>query len=126
MDINEINALSNKIIGLAIEVHRHLGPGLLEGAYQQCLAYELSSNGIGFVLEQPIPLKYKNINIDCAFRADIIVADCIILELKAADKILSIHKAQLITYLKITGIRLGLIINFNVKTLKEGIKRIIM
>ena len=126
MDLNKVNALSNKIIGLAIEVHRNLGPGLLEATYQQCLAYELSTNGINFVLEHPIPLKYKDINIDCSFRADVIVADCIILELKAIDKILPIHEAQLMTYLKITGIKLGLIINFNVKTLKEGIKRIIL
>lgn len=124
--MDEINALSNKIIGLAIEVHRHLGPGLLESAYQQCLAYELSANGIEFVLEQPILLKYKNINVDCAFRADIVVADCLLLELKSVDNILPIHEAQLLTYLRITGIRLGLIINFNVKTLKEGIKRIIL
>jgi GxxExxY protein len=84
---------------LAIEVHKHLGPGLLEGAYQQCLAYELSADWIDFVLEQSIPLKYKNINMDCAFRADMIVSGCIILELKAVERILPIHEAQLITYL---------------------------
>ena len=126
MELEKIDKLSNKIIGLAIEVHRHLGPGLLESVYQQCLAYELSKNGIDFVMEQPIPIKYKEINIDCGFRADIIVEKGIILELKAVEKRLPIHEAQLMTYLKITGIRLGLIINFNVRLLRQGIKRIIL
>ena len=126
MNMNEIDKLSNKVIGLAIEVHRNLGPGLLESAYQQCLAYELSTNNIEFVSEHNIPVKYKEVNIDCGFRADIIVADNVILELKAVDKILPIHEAQLLTYLKITGIKLGLIINFNVVLLKQGIKRIIL
>ena len=124
--MEEIDRLSNKVIGLAIEVHRNLGPGLLESVYQQCLAYELSKNNIEFVSEHQIPVTYKEVNIDCGFRADLIVADSIILELKAADRILPIHEAQLMTYLKITGIKLGLIINFNVKLLKHGIKRIIM
>ncbi|MFH1230327.1 MAG: GxxExxY protein [Planctomycetota bacterium] len=126
MNLDEINKLSNKVIGLAIEVHRNLGPGLLESVYQQCLSYELSENNIEFKSEYPVPVKYKNINIDCSFRADLIVSDNIILELKATDKILPIHEAQLMTYMKITGIRLGLIINFNVKLLKNGIKRIIL
>lgn len=126
MEMSEIDALSNKIIGVALEAHRNLGPGLLESAYQQCLAYELSANNIEFVLEHPIPVKYKEINIDCAFRADLIIANSIILELKAVDRILPIHEAQLMTYLRITGIKLGLIINFNVKLLKNGIRRIIL
>ncbi|MEW6685880.1 MAG: GxxExxY protein [Candidatus Edwardsbacteria bacterium] len=121
----EIDKLSNRIIGLAIEVHRHLGPGLLESVYQQCLAYELNKHNIEFVLEHPIPVKYKEVNMDCAFRADLIVANNIILEVKSVDKILPIHEAQLMTYLRITKIRLGLLINFNVKLLKNGIKRII-
>ena len=126
MDIKRINNLSGRIIGSAIEVHRQLGPGLLESAYQLCLAYEFRENGINFLLEHPLPIKYKNIDIDCAFRADFIVEDSIILELKAVEKIIPIHEAQLITYLKITGIKLGLLINFNVKLLKNGIKRIIL
>jgi len=105
MDLKEIDELSHKIIGLAIEVHRNLGPGLLESAYQQCLAYELNSNGINFVREHPIFVRYKGVNID----------NKIILELKAIQDILPIHEAQLLTYLKLTGLRLGLIINFNVK-----------
>ena len=121
-----IDQLSNKIIGLAIEVHRNLGPGLLESVYQQCLAYELSNANIKFELEKPIPVKYKNININCAFRADLIVDDRIILELKTVEKILPIHEAQLLTYLKLTGIKLGIILNFNVLLLKNGIKRMIL
>jgi len=126
MNMDEIDKLSNKVIGLAIEVHRNLGPGLLESVYQQCLAYELSKNNIEFVSEHNIPVKYKEVNIDCGFRADIIVAGNIILEIKEVNKILPIHEAQLMTYLKITGIKLGLIINFNVTLLKQGIKRIIL
>jgi len=126
MDITAIDKLSNKIIGLALEVHRNLGPGLLESVYQQCLAYELRTHDIDFVIEHPIPVKYKEINFDCAFRADFIVEKNIIIELKSVDKILPIHQAQLLTYLRITGIRLGLIINFNTKLLKNGIKRIVL
>lgn len=126
MNMRAVNELSNKIINCAIEVHRHLGPGLLESVYQQCLAYELSTHNIEFVLEHPIPVKYKEINIDCAFRADLIVEKKIIVELKSIDKILAIHQAQLLTYLKITGIKLGLIINFNTKLLRDGIKRVIL
>lgn len=126
MDMIQIDKLSNQIIGSAIEIHRNLGPGLLEAAYQQCLAYELSSNDIEFTLEHPIPLKYKNIAIDCAFRADIVVSNSIIIELKSVDKLLPIHEAQLMTYLKLTGLKLGLLINFNVPLLKDGIKRMIL
>lgn len=126
MDMVGVNKLSNQIIGLAIEVHRNLGPGLLESVYQQCLTYEFNKSNIEFEMEKNIPIKYKNVLIDCAFRADFIVSNSIIVELKAVDKILPIHEAQLMTYMKITGIRLGLIINFNVKLLKQGIKRIIL
>jgi len=126
MDLEEIDKLSNKVIGLAIEVHLNLGPGLLESVYEQSLAYELSTNNIEFKSEYPIPVKYKKVNIDCAFRADLIVADNIIIELKSVDKILPIHEAQLMTYMRITGIKVGLIINFNVKLLKNGIKRMIL
>jgi len=126
MNMEEIDKLSNKIIGLAIEVHRNLGPGLLESVYHQCLTYELSKNNIEFVSEHQIPVKYKEVKIDCGFRADIIVAKSIIIELKTVEKILPIHEAQLLTYLKITGIRVGLIINFNVILLKDGIERMIL
>ena len=124
--MEKINELSNRVIGLAIEVHRNLGPGLLESVYQQCLAHELSNNEIGFVLEHPIQVKYKGVSIDCGFRADLIIEKSIIVELKAVEKIVPIHEAQLLSYLKISGLKLGLIINFNVKLLKNGIKRMIL
>ena len=126
MNMNDIDKLSNKIIGLAIDVYRNLGPGLLESVYQQCLAYELSKANIKFEMEKSIPIKYKNVKIDCAFRSDFIVENNIILELKTAKEILPIHEAQLLTYLKLTKIKLGLILNFNVILLKDGIKRIIL
>ncbi len=122
----EANRLSNTVIGLAIEVHRELGPGLLESAYRQCLTHELAEHGVRFAVEKQIPVRYKKAEIDCAFRADIIVEDSLILELKAVDRILPIHEAQVITYLRLTGLRLGLIINFNTKLLKNGIKRIVL
>ena len=122
----EIDRLSNKIIGLAIETHRQLGPGLLESAYQQSLAYELSKNNIPFELEKKIPVRYKLVNIDCAYRADMIVDNKIFLELKSVDRLLPIHEAQILTYLKLSGLRLGMLINFNVTLLKRGIRRIIL
>ncbi len=106
-------------------MHKNLGPGLLESTYSQCLAYELCTSGINFKLEYPIPVKYKNINIDCSYRADFIVEDEIIVEIKSVKELLPIHKAQLLTYLKISDKRLGLLINFNVKLLKKGLKRIV-
>ena len=121
-----VDKLSNQIIGLAIEVHRELGPGLLESAYQQCLALELSKADILFQFEKEIPINYKGIKLGCGFRADFIVDDCILIELKTVDKFLPIHEAQLITYLKLTGIHLGLLINFNVRLLKNGIKRMVV
>lgn len=121
-----VDELSSRVLGAAIEVHRNLGPGLLESVYQQCLAYELSKLNVKFSMEHPIPVRYKDVNVDCAFRADLIVENNIIIEIKSAEKILPIHEAQLLTYLRLTGIRLGLLINFNTRLLKNGIKRIIL
>ena len=126
VEMAEIDKLSNKILGLAIETHRQLGPGLLESAYQQSLAYELSKNNIPFELEKKIPVTYKLVNIDCAYRADMIVDNKIFLELKSVDRLLPIHEAQILTYLKLSGLRLGMLINFNVTLLKRGIRRIIL
>ena len=123
MEIDEINKITKKAIGCAIEVHRELGPGLLESVYQQCLQYELERNNIKFEAEVPIPIKYKNSNIRFAFRADFIIEDEVIIELKAVEEIHPIHYAQLLTYLKLTGKKIGLIINFNTEVLKDGIKR---
>jgi GxxExxY protein len=117
--------LTEKIIGAAIAVHKELGPGLLESAYQQCLAYELDNLGIPFTREKPLPINYKGVLLDCGYRLDFLVADEIILELKAVDSLNNLHTAQLLTYLKLTRLRLGLLINFNVNRLVAGgIKRV--
>ena len=115
--------LTEKIIGAAIEVHRTLGPGLLESVYQTCLAYELSERGIPYEKEKDIPAVYKDHPIDCGFRLDFLVADKVVVELKALDALQPVHEAQLITYLKLTGCKVGLLINFNVTLLKDGIRR---
>ena len=122
----ESDELSNKVIGCALEVHRNLGPGLLESTYEQCLAYELKTAGIQFKLQYPLPVEYKNMKLDCGYRIDVLIGDSIIVELKSVDKILPIHQAQLLTYMKLAGISIGLLINFNVKYLKNGIKRMVL
>ncbi len=119
----EKDPLTGKIIGLAIEVHRVLGPGLLESTYQQCLAHELHLKGIPFRLEHPMPVEYKGVRLDCGYRVDLLVEDQLILELKAVEAVTGIHKAQLLTYLKLSGIKTGLLINFNVQRLTDGIER---
>lgn len=121
----EMNELSGRIIGAAIEVHRALGPGLLESAYEECLCYELSSRKIRVQRQKPLPLVYKNVKLDCGYRLDIVVENEIILELKACDYIEEIHKAQLLTYLKVSGIKLGFLLNFNVPVMREGIVRMV-
>ncbi len=118
------NSLSRKIIGAAIEVHKILGPGLLESAYQECLARELSLQGLAFEKEKPIPLGYKGLNLDCGYRVDFLVENLVVVELKAVEKLLPIHQAQVLTYLKLLNLKLGILLNFNVPMLKEGIKRI--
>ena len=114
---------TGKVIGCAIEVHRALGPGLLESTYQQCLAHELHLNNIDFSLEHPLPVVYKAIRLDCGYRVDLLVENRLIIELKAVDQIKGIHKAQLLTYMKLSGMETGLLINFNVRRLKDGIQR---
>jgi GxxExxY protein len=123
MDNNE---LTQAIIGAAIEVHRGLGPGLLESAYEECLAYELRLRQLPFERQKPIPVEYKDVRLDCGFRVDLLVDKRVILELKAVDNLNSIHEAQILTYLKLTGCKIGLLINFNVRLLKQGIKRIVL
>jgi GxxExxY protein len=123
MDFDE---LSNRVIGCAIEVHRYLGPGLLESAYEQCLAYELSRQQIAFQLQHALPVQYKDVRLDCGYRIDILVENRLIIELKSVEKLLGIHEAQLLTYLKLAEIKIGLLINFNVTKLKEGIKRFVL
>jgi len=118
--------LSHQVIGSAIEVHRHLGPGLLESTYQQCLARELHLSGIPFKLEYPLPVDYKGLHLDCGYRIDVLIEDAIILELKSVAQLKPIHEAQLLTYMKLTHIKQGFLINFNVEVLKNGLKSFIL
>ena len=122
----EFDALSNKVIGCAIEVHRNLGPGLLESTYEQCLAHELKIAEIPFKLQFPLPVEYKGIKLDCGYRIDIFVDNSLIFELKSVDNVLPIHQVQLLTYMKLSGIKIGLLMNFNVQYLKSGIKRMVL
>lgn len=109
----EFDPLSNRVIGLMLEVHRALGPGLLESAYQACLAYELKTAGLGFAAEVALPVRYKGMNLDCAYRMDFVVEASLVLELKAVDALLPIREAQLLTYLRLSGHKTGLLVNFN-------------
>ena len=122
----EFDELSNKVIGCAIEVHRNLGPGLLESTYEQCLAHELKIEGMPFKLQFPLPVEYKGIKLDCGYRIDLLVANILIVELKSVENVLPIHQAQLLTYMKLSGIKIGLLMNFNVKYMKDGIKRMVL
>jgi GxxExxY protein len=116
--------LTEAIIGAAIAVHRELGPGLLESVYEKCLAFELADRGFSVSTQKEIPVRYKNLTFDCSFRADLIVENKVLLELKSIDQLMPIHTSQVITYLKLTGLKTALLINFNVPTLKTGLKRI--
>jgi GxxExxY protein len=121
--VRDLNELTDAIIGAAIEVHRALGPGLLESTYEMCLCRELSIRGLSFERQVPIPVQYKAVKLDCGYRADLIVENAILVELKAIDSLLPIHDAQMLSYLKLSGHTIGLLINFNVKLLKHGIRR---
>lgn len=118
-----INELSELVIGAAIEVHRTIGPGLLESAYGQCLCRELHLRKIPFACQLSLPVSYKGIALDCGYKVDLVVDERIVVELKAVEKILPIHEAQLLTYLRLGGWELGLLLNFNVAVLKDGIRR---
>ena len=122
----EFDDVSKHVIGCAIEVHKHLGPGLLESTYQQCLAHELAMANIPFRMEYPVAVDYKGVKLDCGYKIDVLVDDSIILELKSVDEIQPIHKAQLLTYMKLAGISIGLLLNFNVRYLKSGIVRMVL
>ena len=115
--------LTEAIIGAAIEVHRELGPGLMESAYEECLCYELSVRGIAFQRQVVLPVSYKKVKLDCGYRMDIVVEETVVLELKAIEQVLPLHEAQLITYLKLSRKPVGLLMNFNVPVLKDGILR---
>jgi GxxExxY protein len=122
----ELNLLTRKIIGAAIEVHRHLGPGLLESAYETCLAYELEQIGLTVERQKALPLVYKEIRLDQGYHLDLLVERKVIVELKVVERITPVHEAQVLSYLRFSGCEVGLLINFNVKLLKNGIRRFIM
>lgn len=118
--------LSNKVLGCALEAHRELGPGLLESAYEQCLAYELNRAKVPFKLQVELPVEYRQIKLDCGYRIDVLVDDRLIVELKSLDQLLRIHEAQILTYMKLAKVKVGLLINFNVEVLRKGIKRFVL
>jgi len=119
----ELNEITQKIIGCAIEVHKSLGPGLLESAYEECLSYELIKKGLNVKRQQPTPVVYKDIKLECGYRIDILVENSVVIELKVVDVFDPVHEAQILTYMKFSNKPLGLLINFNVTVLKNGIKR---
>lgn len=119
----ELNKIAKNIIGSAIEVHRTLGAGLLESVYEECLCYELASRGVGFHKQYTVSLEYKEVMLEAGYKLGLFVEDAIVVELKAVEKLLPIHDAQILTYLKLVGTTVGLLINFNVPYLRQGIKR---
>lgn len=122
---SELNDLTDRIIGAAIEVHRYLGPGLLESAYEECLCYELSQAGLRFQRQVHLPLSYKGLKLECAYKMDLVIEDEVIVELKSSEDVARVHSAQLLTYLKAANKKVGLLINFNVPVLRNGLKRIV-
>ena len=120
-----INDLSGIVIGAAIEVHKVLGPGLLESAYENCLCHELQLRNVIFERQKPLPVTYKGVNLDCGYRLDVVVQGMVVLEVKACERIEPIHRAQLLTYLKLSGLSLGLLLNFNVPVMRDGIVRVV-
>ena len=121
-----VNDLTQAVIGAGIEVHRALGPGLLESAYEECLCRELALRQIPFERQRHLPVEYKGMRLDCGYRLDLLVTGTVVVEIKAVDRLLPIHQAQLLTYLKLGGWKVGLLLNFNVAVLKQGIKRVVL
>lgn len=119
----ELNALTEKVIGFCIGIHMEVGAGLMESSYGPCLAFDLDEAGIKYRREVPVPLVYKGVRLDCGYRLDFVIEEVLIVEIKSVEKILPVHKAQLLTYLKLTGLPIGLLMNFNVPLLKDGIVR---
>ena len=118
--------LTEQVIGCAIEVHRALGPRLLEAVYEECLCHELHENGLGFQRQIPVPVTYKAVNLETGFRADLVIEKELLIEIKAVERLLPVHQAQMLTYLKLSGIPKGRLLNFNTRVLKDGIRRFVM
>ncbi len=125
LENQRLDQITHGIIGAAIEVHRHLGPGLLESAYEACLVFEIKRLGMKVEVQKPLPVVYKDVKLDCGYRLDLVVEDEIIVEIKAIEKLLPIHDAQLLSYLRLARKRVGLLMNFHVPVLKDGLKRIV-
>jgi GxxExxY protein len=123
--MTELNKITETIIGSALAVHQELEPGLLESAYEACLVYELLQRGLSIQQQKALPVNYRGVKVDCGYRIDLLVEDKVIVELKAVERLEPIHEAQLLSYLKLSGYRVGLLINFNVKVLKQDIKRLV-
>ena len=124
-DSDRLDQITRRIIGCAIDAHRFLGPGLLESAYEACLAHDLERIGMKVERQKPVPLKYRDVFLECGYRLDLLVEECVIVEIKAVDGLLPIHKAQLLSHLRILRLSTGLLINFNVPVLKQGIQRVV-
>ena len=122
----QLNRITESVIGAAMAVHRELGPGLLESAYEACLAFELVERGLTVEQQKALPVKYRGVKVDCGYRIDLLVGGKVIIELKAVERLEPIHEAQLLSYLKLSGCKVGLLINFNVKVLKNGIRRLVL
>ena len=121
----QLNGITEQIIGAAVDVHRALGPGLLESAYEACLMFELVSRGLKVEQQRALPVAYRDVKLDCGYRLDLVVENQVVVELKAVDELVPIHKAQLLSYLKLSGLKVGLLINFHTKMLKDGIVRLV-
>ncbi len=120
-----LNRITESIIGAAIQVHRALGPGLLESAYEACLAFELAQHGLQVEQQKPLPVVYREVRLDCGYRLDLFVEKAVIVEVKAVERLAAIHQAQLLSYLKLSDCKVGLLLNFNVQVLKDGIRRVV-
>ena len=126
MGFSHGGALGERVIGLAIDVHRQLGPGLLESAYEECLCFELAQNGVPHYRQVPLPVVYKEVRLDCGYRMDIVVDSQVIVEVKAVERLLPIHTAQMLTYLRLSRYKIGLLMNFNTLQLKAGLRRLVL
>ncbi len=126
MSLSHDSNLSNRIIGLAIEVHQQLGPGLLESAYEECLCFELKQAGVIFARQAPLAVIYKDVRLDCGYRLDIVVGRELIIEIKSVERLAPVHEAQMLTYLRLSGCKVGLLMNFNTVLLKDGLRRFVL
>jgi GxxExxY protein len=126
LSLTHDTALTDQVIGLAIDVHRHLGPGLLESAYEQCLCYELQQHNVPFSRQVALPVIYKTMQLDCAYRMDLVINRQLVVEIKSVERLMPIHESQMLTYLKLSGHSVGLLMNFNAVVLKDGLRRIVL